>query len=214
MTGRRWLFGATGDRCVFRPGVTLRRCGGETTNRYGQDMEVADALRTLGVEPGASWEDIRQAYRDGLMRHHPDAGGGEGSAERTDAIVSAFRSLRTITNDGVTPLPLPLVLDIEDPTAPMVLHARPGDVFVRLCQAAEQIGHLSYADRDANLLQVMIGDVDAEWAPSQLTAELTAEGSLTMAMFSLEPIGVSAAPPIADVVARLAEELRAPAALD
>lgn len=178
-------------------------------------MEVADALRTLGVEAGASWEDIRAAYRDGLMRHHPDTTGGEGSAERTDAIVSAFRSLRTITNDGTTPLPTPLVFEMDDPNAPMVLHARPGDVFVRLYQAAEQIGHVSYADRDANLLQVTIGaGADTTWAPSQLTAELSAEGSLTMAMFSLEPIGVQPAPPIADVVARLAEELRAPAAID
>ena len=94
----------------------------------------------------------------------------------------------------------------------MVLHARPGDVFLRMCQAAERIGHLAYADRDANLLQVMIGD--DQWAPSQLTAELQAEGSITMAMFSLEPLGIGEAPPIADVVAKLAAQLRSPAALD
>ena len=182
-------------------------------------MEVLDALRILGVAPGAEWEDIRSAYREQLMSHHPDAHGDAATGERTEEIVEAFRSLRALTNDGTMPLPLPFHVDAGllesqpgDPTAPLVLHARPGDVFVRMYQAAEQIGHVSYADREENVLQITIGD--EEWAPAQLTAELTAEGSLTMALFSLEPLGVQEAPPIAEVVARLAEELRAPAALD
>lgn len=177
-------------------------------------MEVADALAVLGAEPGSSWEDIRRAYRDQLMANHPDSGGDASSAERTERVVEAFRMLRTVTEDGLKPLPGPSGAEPEAEVGDglMVLHARPGDVFLRLCQAAEQIGHLSYADRDANLLQVMIGDDD--WAPCQLTAELQAEGSLTMAMFSLEPLGVAAAPPIAEVVAKLAAELRSPAALD
>lgn len=176
-------------------------------------MEVADALAVLGADPGSSWEDIRRAYRDQLMSHHPDAGGEAASAERTERVIEAFRALRTMTEDGTRPLPAPLIAETEGAgEGLMVLHARPGDVFLRMCQAAEQIGHLAYADREENLLQVMIGD--EQWAPSQLTAELRAEGSLTMAMFSLEPIGVAEAPPIADVVAKLAGALRAPAALD
>lgn len=182
-------------------------------------MEVLDALRILGAAPGAEWEDIRAAYREQLMSHHPDAQGDAASGERTEEIVEAFRSLRAITKDGALPLPLPFHIDAGlldgepgDPAAPMVLHARPGDVFVRMYQAAEQIGHVSYADREENVLQITIGDED--WAPAQLTAELKAEGSLTTALFSLEALGVHEAPPIAEVVGRLAEELRAPAALD
>ena len=175
-------------------------------------MDVADALAVLGAEPGASWEEIRRAYRDQLMSNHPDAGGDATTANRTEQVVEAFRCLRAITDDGLKPLPAPLRIDEPEPGGLMVLHARPGDVFTRMCQAAERIGHLAYADRDTNLLQVTIGDDD--WTPSQLTAELTAEGSVTMAMFSLEPLGVGEAPPITDVVAKLAAELRAPAALD
>jgi len=179
-------------------------------------MDVPDALAVLGVEPDSSWEDIRQAYRDQLMRHHPDAAGEASSPERTEQVVEAFRSLRTLTEDGLKPLPGPAAAGLDAALATdeglMVLHARPGDVFLRMCQAAERIGHLAYADRDANLLQVMIGD--DRWAPSQLTAELQAEGSVTMAMFSLEPLGIGEAPPIADVVAKLAAQLRSPAALD
>lgn len=173
-------------------------------------MEVIDALTVLGVSTPCEWEDVRRAYRDRLMATHPDTGANGASGEQTEAVVAAFRALRTLTADGT--LPLPHQPGIDDGLGPMVLYARPGDVFVRMCQAADRIGHLSYADRDANLLQVTLGG--DEWAPSQLTAELSAEGEVTTALFSLEPIGSGQAPPIADVVRRLAEQLRAPAALD
>ena len=109
-------------------------------------------------------------------------------------------------------LPLPYQVAEEDGIGPMVLYARPGDVFARMCQAADEIGHLSYADRESNMLQVTLSS--EEWAPSQLTAELTAEGELTTALFSLEALGVGQAPPITEVVQRLADQLRAPAAID
>lgn len=124
--------------------------------------------------------------------------------------MAAFRSLRNLTEDGL--LPLPRHIDDGGGIGPMVLYARPGDVFTRMCQAANEIGHLSYADSETNLLQVTISD--GEWAPSQLTAELNAEGDVTTALFSLEALGVGEAPPIADVVQKLADQLRAPAALD
>jgi hypothetical protein len=144
------------------------------------------------------------------MASHPDTATDGASAERTEAIVAAFRSLRNVTEDGTLPLPYQVAED--GGLGPMVLYARPGDVFARLCQAADEIGHLSYADRDANLLQVTI--VSNEWAPSQLTAELSAEGELTTALFSLEALGVEQAPPIAEVVRLLADQLKAPAAID
>jgi hypothetical protein len=145
------------------------------------------------------------------MASHPDTAPNGASGEETEAVVAAFRALRTITEDGVLPLPMPQGVD-PDNIGPMVLYARPGDVFVRICQAAEEIGHLSYADRDANLLQVTIST--ETWAPSQLTIELTADGKVTTALFSLEALGVDAAPPIADVVNRLSDQLKAPAAID
>jgi len=173
-------------------------------------VEVVDALSVLGVSTPCDWEEVRGAYRTRLMASHPDTGSGAASSEQTEAIVAAYRALRTITEDGMLPLPYQVAED--DGLGPMVLYARPGDVFARMCQAADEIGHLSYADRELNMLQVTIAS--EEWAPSQLTAELTAEGELTTALFSLEALGVGEAPPIADVVQRLADQLRAPAAID
>lgn len=175
-------------------------------------MEVVDALGVLGLEPPCVWDDVRSAYRDRLMASHPDTAHDKASSETTESVVAAFRALRTITEDGVLPLPHALNQGAGVGVGPMVLYARPGDVFTRMCQAADEIGHLSYADRSANLLQVTINS--DEWAPSQLTAELLAEGELTTALFSLEAIGVGEAPPIAEVVQRLADQLRAPAAID
>jgi|GEM_PF-629384 len=174
-------------------------------------VEVMDALAVLGLRPPCAWDDVRQAYRDRLMASHPDTADTDGSAEQTEAVVAAFRALRTLTEDGLLPLPYQPGEE-DDGIGPMVLYARPGDVFARMCQAADEIGHLSYADRDANLLQVTIAS--EEWAPSQLTAELTAEGEVTTALFSLEALGTQDAPPIAEVVARLADQLKAPAAID
>ena len=173
-------------------------------------VEVVDALGVLGLHAPCSWEDVRAAYRERLMSSHPDTAVDTASAEETEAVIAAFRALRTITDDGLRPLPYQPGED--DGVGPMVLYARPGDVFARMCQAADQIGHLSYADRDANLLQVTIGN--HEWAPAQLTAELSAEGEVTTALFSLEPLGTQEAPPIAEAVGRLADQLKAPAALD
>ena len=169
-----------------------------------------DALAVLGVSTPCSWDDVRQAYRDQLMASHPDTATDGASGEQTEAVVAAFRALRTITEDGL--LPLPHQAGIDDGVGPMILYARPGDVFRRMCQAADEIGHLSYADRDARLLQVTIAS--SEWAPSQLTAELSADGEITTALFSLEALGHEEAPPIADVVRMLADQLRAPAAID
>jgi len=174
-------------------------------------VEVFDSLAVLGLRAPCSWDDVRQAYRDRLMASHPDTASSQGSTEDTEAVVVAFRALRNLTQDGLLPLPYQPGEEDEG-VGPMVLYARPGDVFARMCQAADEIGHLSYADRDANLLQVTLNREG--WAPSQLTAELTADGELTTALFSLEALGVEDAPPISEVVARLAEQLQAPAAID
>ena len=175
-----------------------------------EGVEVVDALAVLGVRAPCEWEDVRRAYREQLMASHPDTGAAGASGEQTEAVVAAFRALRTLTEDGTLPLPQHAAED--DGLGPMILYARPGDVFARMCQAADEIGHLSYADRDANLLQVTIASND--WAPSQLTAELSAEGEVTTALFSLEALGTQEAPPIAEVVSKLAAQLKAPAAID
>lgn len=169
----------------------------------------------LQLTQPCSWEDVRRSYRESLRAHHPDLSPGPDAAAQTDAVVAAFRVLRDATNDGLHPLPVVETVQTaleSDEAAPLVLYAPPGDVFVRMVQAAHRIGHLSYADRETMMLQVTIND--PAWSPAQLTAELTPDGDCTTALFSLEPLGTGVAPPINSVVEQLAAELRTSSVLD
>ena len=45
-------------------------------------MSIAEARATLGVEPGASHDDIQRAYREMMKKVHPDTGGSGALARR------------------------------------------------------------------------------------------------------------------------------------
>ncbi len=43
--------------------------------KYNALMTASPALAALGLSEGASWEEIKQRYRDLASKHHPDKGG-------------------------------------------------------------------------------------------------------------------------------------------
>ena len=53
-------------------------------------MDVSRAHATLGIGSGASYEEVRRAYRRALRAHHPDTGG---SGRGIESIQSAYREL-------------------------------------------------------------------------------------------------------------------------
>ena len=55
-------------------------------------MRDADPYAVLGVHPGASYEEIHQAWVDLARRHHPDHGGDPATMQ---AINDAWASIRT-----------------------------------------------------------------------------------------------------------------------
>ena len=64
--------------------------GGKTAGgRQDGAMTRADAFRILGLEPGASDEDIRRAWRELMKRNHPDQGGSAHIA----AMINAAKEL-------------------------------------------------------------------------------------------------------------------------
>ncbi len=52
------------------------------TRSVSPTMPLEDARKLLGVSPGASLNDIREAHRRLIMKVHPDAGGSEELANR------------------------------------------------------------------------------------------------------------------------------------
>jgi hypothetical protein len=58
----------------------------------------ASPYATLGIEPGADWSAVEQAYRQLIKRHHPDRAGGD--AARAAEITRAYRELKRERADG------------------------------------------------------------------------------------------------------------------
>jgi curved DNA-binding protein CbpA len=54
-------------------------------------VEIGRAYAILGVGPGASPDDVRQAYRGAVRRLHPDTGSGD-----VEALTRAGRAYRVI----------------------------------------------------------------------------------------------------------------------
>lgn len=55
---------------------------------------VTEALRILGLRPGASWTDVQTAYREASKKYHPDTLSGKGLPPHVvDLAVAKFREI-------------------------------------------------------------------------------------------------------------------------
>ena len=48
----------------------------------------------LGVEPGVSPQRLKQAYRQSVMRYHPDTGEGNGNTDKFRQVTEAYQLLQ------------------------------------------------------------------------------------------------------------------------
>jgi hypothetical protein len=81
-------------------------------------------------------------------------------------------------------------------------------VFVRVLEAAYDIGDVSYIDPEAGLIQLLLGDGGP--AGSQLLIVIDESVVPATASFTLDSMDADAAPDIRDVVGRLGTALSAP----
>ena len=55
-----------------------------------------DAYATLGVPFGASADEVRRAYREGMRSAHPDTGGGADSVPRLEDLRAAYERVKPL----------------------------------------------------------------------------------------------------------------------
>jgi DnaJ homolog subfamily C member 19 len=87
LTGKGGI--ALGALTLFGPllyqkwrGARGRRLGSGTSRRSSSQMTREEAFEVLGLQPGASESDIREAHRRLMRGAHPDAGGSDWLAAR------------------------------------------------------------------------------------------------------------------------------------
>lgn len=170
-------------------------------------MDVATALRTLGLEGNPAWKEIRGAHRDAIVRTHPDRGGDASAAA---AVNQAYDLLRVATADGAKPLtappPPPTPVESDRRPAHVVSHEDPTEVLMQMAEAAHEIGEVVFVDPIDGLLEVVVGEPPGVGQLTASVSEGRADG--VPVSFTLEPLGVAAAPPIHEVVDELMTEVR------
>ncbi len=197
-------------------------------------MTRAEALRHLGLGGDASAEAIRAAYRASALRLHPDVAGDRPENHRRMTEINQAYAL--LTSDAVDEAPVdpdgwshgpgsgtgtgstpraPVDLDAEhyvaldvalDVDGTLLVAAPAEETFDRLAEAAERVGDLTYVDRSAGLLQLIVRHQHGPWC--YVTCSLQGRATATEVFTTIESIDGQPTPPVDDILALLADELR------
>ncbi|MGI9602813.1 MAG: J domain-containing protein [Acidimicrobiales bacterium] len=170
-----------------------------------------DALDTLGLDQTADGAQIRRQYRDRLKAAHPDRGGDTTSVRE---VVDAYRVVMDAMGDDglvVTVTPPPVAPEAPAPTPAgsiddLTLDIPSDEIFLRLHDALDTLGSVTYSDATDGLLQALLSNGDG--ASLQLEVDVLRRRDETQLLFTLESLDDRAAPPIETVVASLVEAVR------
>ena len=58
------------------------------------EQQTLNPYYELGVEPGVSPQQLKQAYRQSVMRYHPDTSSGNGNAKKFRQVTEAYQLLQ------------------------------------------------------------------------------------------------------------------------
>lgn len=180
-------------------------------------MERVRARDILGVEPGASRDELRGAFRSLLRRTHPDVAQGDAGAGRATALlVEAYATLRSAAPDPGARTPATAAATPRSRAGGVVidgdsLHVSgpPDEVYRRLVEAAHGIGEITYLDPDARLLDTIV--ISGDGVACSLLASLQGRSASTEIFFTLEPLGGEPGPPVEPIVAAISERFVDPA---
>lgn len=178
-------------------------------------MDHDDARRLLGLDADADLGAIRAAHRRRIRLAHPDAGGSAAAAaalnEALDvlsrpaprpsaaaAAAAAAPTTATTPSGPERPPDVDRYFVVDDPSA---------DLLRRLTEAGHEIGEVVFVDPHMGMLEIVIGTPPSVGQLAVTVGDPTADG--TSVAFTLEPLGVTPAPPIGPVVDALMAEVAA-----
>ena len=58
------------------------------------EQQTLNPYNELGVEPGVTPQQLKQAYRQSVMRYHPDTSSGNGNAKKFRQVTEAYQLLQ------------------------------------------------------------------------------------------------------------------------
>ena len=191
-------------------------------------MDTTEALTVLGINPGATSDEVRVAYLRLIRQRHPDrALGNPDATEQTARLTQAYAVVRAaVAANGGTSVPAesvreqsrtsrwpfdagadPVDADLVD--GDTIALAVPADeAFALLFEAAGHVGHVAYFDRQLGILETI---VRFEGGPTcSVLITLQGRAFTTEAFCTMESIEAAPTPPIRPVVDAILEELVAP----
>lgn len=182
-------------------------------------MREDEARRLLGVAVDADQDAVRVAYRRLVRDSHPDLNPAGDANERTARLTAAYRVLRAAGSgragrggglERTEQHPVPdrqtiAVALVDDDTIGVA--ALPDETMAFLIDAAHDLGDISYLDRSAGLLEVVVEFVEAPTSSIVLSLQGRASG-VTEVFCTVEPLSGGTAPPSAAVTRLLLDALR------
>jgi hypothetical protein len=165
------------------------------------------AIAVLGLSGSPSWAEIRVAYRSAIRRAHPDAGG---DPTRAAEVNRAFDVLSAATNGGTMALRevVPECQPVPCTPREVLGHDDPGELLLRLAEAAHDIGEVEFVDPSAGLLEVVVGEAPAVGQLAVHVELAASDQDGVPVAFTLEALGLTPAPPIHEVVTELMARYR------
>lgn len=186
-------------------------------------MDTDGALRVLGLAPGATRQQVRDAYLRLVRAHHPDRADGSAgdtldrtrlTAHVTEAYGVLQHALGRADQLPAEPPPPPAPPPAPPPGPAVdtgehdtILIAAPTPTsYVLLYEAASRIGEVAYYDRQLGILETI---VRFEGGPScsVVLTTIPRGRELTEVQCMMESIEADPTPPIRPVVEALVEEL-------